>query len=52
MTMVRLTATARCLRCDWTAPPGTMADADKAAEKHTSAGHPTITMATPGGTRT
>jgi hypothetical protein len=45
--MVPLTATARCLCCDWTAGPATMADADKAAEKHTSAGHPTVTMAEP-----
>jgi hypothetical protein len=46
MTMVALTASAHCLRCDWTAT-GTMAAADKAAEKHTAIGHPTATMATP-----
>jgi hypothetical protein len=45
--MITLTATARCLRCGWTAPPGTMAAADKAAEKHTRRGHPTVTMAGP-----
>lgn len=45
--MTMLTATARCLHCDWATGPATMADADKAAEKHTSAGHPTVTMAEP-----
>jgi hypothetical protein len=45
--MITLTATARCLRCDWTAGPATMADADRAAEKHTRRGHPTLTMAEP-----
>ena len=44
-----LTATARCLRgCDWNTGPGTQADADRAAEKHTQGGHPTITCAEPG----
>ena len=42
--MITLTASALCLRCEWTAE-GTMADVDKAAEKHTKGGHPTITMA-------
>ena len=45
--MITLTIAARCLRCGWTAPPGTMADADRAAEKHTSPGHPTATIAEP-----
>lgn len=40
----RMTTTARCLRCDWTAPPGDWAAADRAAERHTKAGHPTATV--------
>lgn len=46
--MIRLTAQAYCIgRCDWSAA-GTMAEADKQAEKHTrKAGHPTATMAVP-----
>ena len=43
-----MTATARCLRCDWTAGPGPWAAVDRAADKHTRAGHPTATIATPG----
>jgi hypothetical protein len=38
-----LTTTARCLRCPWTAA-GDWAAADRAAEKHTRAGHPTATV--------
>ncbi len=42
-----VTASAHCLRCDWTAGPGTMAEVDKAAERHTKSGHPTATAARP-----
>ena len=46
--MTAMVATARCLRCDWTTGPATMADADRAAEKHTkSTRHATVTMAEP-----
>ncbi len=48
--MIRLTAAAHCIRreCGWTAGPGTMADVDRGAEKHTKATrHPTATVATP-----
>ena len=41
-----MTAEAHCHRCDWTAT-GTPADVDKAADKHTSPGHPTATVMTP-----
>ena len=41
----RLTATAHCGGCDWTAGPGTPATVDRAAEKHGSVGHPTATVA-------
>jgi hypothetical protein len=42
--LVTVTMTAHCQRCDWTAGPGTMADVDRAADKHTrTTGHPTAT---------
>ena len=43
-----LTASAHCIgRCEWTAA-GSMAEADKQAEKHTrTTRHPTATLATP-----
>lgn len=41
-----MTATARCLTCNWTTT-GTPADTDRAAQKHTRKGHPTITCTTP-----
>jgi hypothetical protein len=44
--MATLTAAARCLRCKW-AQAGDPATADKAAEKHTAAGHPTATVTRP-----
>jgi hypothetical protein len=45
---VTVTAAAHCIGyCDWTAV-GTMADVDRAAERHTrQAKHPTATMAQP-----
>ena len=42
--MVHLTASALCLRCEWETEPDTMASTDKAAEKHTATGHPTMTI--------
>jgi hypothetical protein len=45
--MIKLTASASCLRCDWTAGPGEWAEVDRAAEKHTRTGHPTATSARP-----
>ncbi len=45
-----MTATAQCLRCDWTAGPAPAAGADRQAAKHTRKGHPTITCAEPGRT--
>jgi hypothetical protein len=50
--MITLTATAHCLKCSWTAGPGTMAAAEQDAGKHTNAGHPTATVAVPGTTTT
>jgi hypothetical protein len=46
--VITLTAAAHCIgRCDWSAS-GSMAEADKAAERHTKAtGHPTATVAVP-----
>jgi hypothetical protein len=44
--MIALTATAHCLRCDWSAA-GSMAEVDKQAERHTKTGHPTATLAAP-----
>ena len=46
-----MTATAHCHRCDWTAGPGPAADIDRAAEKHTRAGHPTATITATEGKR-
>ena len=46
--LTSLTATARCHGCDWTAE-GKPAEVDKAADKHTGAGHPTATEAVPEG---
>jgi hypothetical protein len=43
MAGVTLTATARCLRCAWTAE-GDPAATDKAADRHTAVGHPTATV--------
>lgn len=44
---ITLTASASCLRCDWTAS-GDWADVDRGAEKHArSTGHPTMTSAKP-----
>lgn len=45
--MIAVTATACCLGCEWTAGPGGPAAVDRQAERHTKAGHPTATMATP-----
>jgi hypothetical protein len=45
--MITVTATASCPICDWTAGPGEWADVDRAAERHTRTGHPTITSAKP-----
>ena len=42
--MTPLTATALCLRCQWAHPDAPMDDTDKAAEKHTKVGHPTMTI--------
>ena len=47
--MTAITVTARCHGCDWTAGPAPWPDVDKAAEKHTATGHPTVTMAEPVG---
>ena len=45
--MITLTASARCLRCGWSAS-GDPASVDKQAEAHTrKAGHPTGTAAAP-----
>ncbi len=51
--MITVTAVAHCIgRCGWTAA-GTMAEADKAADKHTrQAKHATATCATPATTTT
>jgi hypothetical protein len=43
---VTITVTAACQRCGWTAGPGAWAAVDRAAEKHTAAGHPTVTIGT------
>jgi hypothetical protein len=32
--MITVTASAHCLRCDWTAGPGDPVAVDKAAERH------------------
>jgi hypothetical protein len=40
-----ITVTAACHGCPWTAGPGQWATVDRAAEKHTKAGHPTATLA-------
>lgn len=47
--MITLTATAHCIRCDWTAGPGPAAEVDKAAKGHTEKPpkHPTATVAEP-----
>ena len=45
--MIIVTASAHCLACGWTAGPGTMADIDRLAGKHTGAGHPTGVVAVP-----
>ena len=45
--MITLTASAHCLRCEWSAS-GSMAEADKQADKHTrTTRHPTATLARP-----
>ena len=44
--VIQLAVTAHCLGCAWTAGPGDWR-VDRAAEKHTKAGHATVTMATP-----
>jgi hypothetical protein len=44
--VIQLAVTARCLGCDWTAGPGDWA-VDRQAERHTAAGHPTVTLARP-----
>jgi hypothetical protein len=44
--VTELTTAARCLGCPWTAA-GNPAATDKAADKHTAAGHPTATVTTP-----
>lgn len=46
--MITVTATAQCLRCPWTTGPGSQADIDRLAEKHTrKTGHLTATSAGP-----
>jgi hypothetical protein len=45
--LVSLTAAASCQGCSWTAA-GKPPVVDKAAQKHTAAGHPTAVMAVPG----
>ena len=43
-----LTASAHCIRCDWTAGAGDLPAADRAAETHTrKTGHPTAIVAQP-----
>jgi hypothetical protein len=50
--MTTITAAAHCQRCDWTAS-GTMADVDRAADKHTrTTRHPTATIGEPSPERT
>ena len=44
--MIQLAVTAHCLGCDWTAGPGDWS-IDRQAERHTSRGHATATVATP-----
>jgi hypothetical protein len=45
--VITVSASAHCLRCEWTAA-GDWAAVDRAAEAHTrKAGHPTTTAATP-----
>lgn len=44
--LVSLTAAASCGGCPWTAA-GTPAGTDKAAQKHTATGHPTVTESRP-----
>jgi hypothetical protein len=44
--VVSLTAAASCGGCPWTAA-GTPAGVDKAADKHTATGHPTVVTAVP-----
>jgi hypothetical protein len=46
--MITLTAAASCGGCPWTAQ-GTAAGTDKAAQKHTATGHPTVVTAVPAG---
>ena len=50
--MTTVTATASCLRCDWTAGPGDWTEVDKQAEKHAKTGHPVMTSAMPATTMT
>jgi hypothetical protein len=45
--MITVTATARCHACPWTAGPGSWAEVDRLAERHTKAGHPTGVTARP-----
>ena len=42
-----LTATAHCIRCEWTAGPGDPGEVDKPAERHTTKPpkHPTAVVA-------
>ena len=40
-----LIATASCAGCEWTAGPGSMADVDRAADKHVARGHSTAVSA-------
>jgi hypothetical protein len=50
--MIAVTASAACLRCEWTVA-GEWAAVDRAAEAHTrKAGHPTATKAVPATTTT
>ncbi len=44
-----LIATASCAGCAWTAGPGSMADVDRAANKHVARGHSTAVSAELGG---
>ena len=44
-----LIATASCAGCEWTAGPGSMADVDRAADKHLARGHSIAVSAELGG---
>ncbi len=46
---VPLIATATCGGCEWTAGPGSMADVDRASDRHVARGHSTAVSAELGG---